>query len=58
MILAIVGKKGATTGAVNAAWKKERRAGKANPTLTELVKAKKLKRLKVKGMRGSKYILA
>ncbi len=44
-----------TTAEVNAAWKKAGRGGKADVTLMQLVKAKKLKRAKVKGGRGSRY---
>jgi len=39
-------------------WKGEGRGGSANNALTKLVQSKKLKRLAVKGERGSKYSIA
>lgn len=54
-ILALVGRRALPTSAINAAWKKEGRAGKADATLGGLVKARKLKRTKIKGERGSRY---
>lgn len=40
---------------VNAHWAKEGRGGKADNTLSKLVKEGKLKRVKAKGERGSRY---
>ena len=47
----------ATTAEVNAHWKSERPGG-ADVTLGKLVKAKRLKRRKVVGERGSRYAVA
>ena len=47
-----------TTQDINAHWKREKRGGKADNTLTKLVKGKQLKRAKVKGGRGSAYSVA
>ena len=47
--------KAATTARINAAWKKAGRGGNADTTLSNLVKARKLKRVKLKGKRGSRY---
>ncbi len=57
-ILALLRKKGLPGAAINQAWKQEGRAGRADATLGQLVKARKLKRIKVKGQRGSLYALA
>lgn len=43
---------------VNEHWSGEGRGGKADNTLSKLVKEKKLKRVKVKGERGSLYQVA
>jgi DNA-binding transcriptional regulator YiaG len=40
---------------INAAWTKEGRSGTADVTLGMMVEAKKLKRVKVEGLRGSGY---
>ena len=47
-----------SAGQVNSHWKKQERGGTANNALTKLTKAKKLKRVKVKGERGSRYVVA
>ena len=44
-----------TTKEVNQHWKGEGRGGSADNALTKLVKTKKLKRINIKGERGSKY---
>lgn len=49
------GRKAMTTAEINAAWKKSGRGGVADDTLSLMVKAKKLKRAKVKHGRGSMY---
>jgi len=49
------GKKSLATSQINQAWKKEGRSGTADVTLGLMVKAKKLKRTKVQGQRGSMY---
>jgi DNA-binding XRE family transcriptional regulator len=46
------------TSDINRAWKGEGRAGTADVLLGKLAKARKLKRAKVKGQRGSAYSLA
>jgi hypothetical protein len=43
---------------VNQHWQKEGRGGKADNTLTKLVKDKRLKRVQVKGERGGRYQVA
>ena len=48
-------RKATTTAAIAAAWKKAGRGGKADNVLSLMVKAKKLKRVEVKGLRGSGY---
>ncbi len=50
--------KATATAEINNAWKEARRGGKADNTLTKLVKGKQLKRAKVKGGRGSAYSVA
>ena len=56
MILGLLkGRKALTGAAIDAAWKKAGRAGTAAPTLSNMTKAKKLKRVKLKGQRGSEY---
>jgi hypothetical protein len=40
---------------VNQHWQKEGRGGKADNTLTKLVKDGRLKRVQVKGERGGRY---
>jgi hypothetical protein len=54
----IKGKGKATTAEVNDHWSGEGRKGKADNALTRLVKARKLKRSKIKGERGSRYEVA
>jgi len=51
-------KKTLTTAQVNAAWRQEGRKGSADVSLSDLVHARKLKRIKIKGERGSQYKLA
>jgi DNA-binding transcriptional regulator YiaG len=51
----VKGKKPASTAEINAAWTKAGRAGRANNTLGLLVREGKLKRVQVKGQRGSRY---
>ena len=46
------------TSAINAEWKQAGRAGTANVTLGQLVKAKKIKRRKIRGHKGSRYTVA
>lgn len=47
--------KGISSAQINQAWQKDGRPGKADNTLTLLVKAGRLKRTKIKGQRGSTY---
>ena len=47
-----------TSGEINAVWKKTGRLGNADNTLSLMTKARKLKRAKLKGERGSAYRLA
>ena len=54
----VKGRKATTTGDLNAAWTKAGRKGRADNTLSRMVTAKKLKRVKVKGERGSRYQVA
>ena len=54
----LAGGKNPTTGEINTAWTEEGRIGKADNTLSLLVKNKKIKRMPVKEGRGSKYALA
>ena len=49
------GRKAMTTKEINAAWTKEGRGGTANVLLGHLVKARKIKRTKLKGQWGSEY---
>jgi DNA-binding transcriptional regulator YiaG len=49
------GRKSLTSTAINAVWKKAGRAGNADNTLSLMAKAKKVKRTKLKGQRGSAY---
>jgi hypothetical protein len=59
MILGLLaGGKVLTTAEAVAAWRKEGRGGKADNTLTKLVKEGKVKRQNVAGQRGSRYSLA
>ena len=52
------GAKGATSAEINTQWKSEGRGATADTTLSQLTKAKKLKRVKLKGQKGSRYTLA
>lgn len=45
----------ATTGQINAAWSADGRPGRADNTLSALVRTGKLKRVKLKDARGSRY---
>ena len=49
------GRKSLTSTEINAAWKKSGRAANADNTLSLMVKARKLKRTKMKGQKGSEY---
>jgi DNA-binding transcriptional regulator YiaG len=49
------GRKSLTSTEINVAWKKAGRAGNADNTLSLMVKAKKLRRTKLKEQRGSEY---
>jgi hypothetical protein len=58
-ILALVKQKGTpTTQDIKKLWASEGRRGTADNVLSHLVKDKKLKRLKLVGLRGSRYSLA
>jgi hypothetical protein len=58
-VLSFVNSKGPVTAAeVNKHWQGEGRGGKADNTLSKLVKDGKLKRVKNKGERGSSYAAA
>ena len=58
-VLSLLGRRKATTSAeINDAWKKAGRQGKADNTLSLMVKARKLKRAKMKDERGSRYAAA
>jgi len=58
MILGLLkGRKSLARKDVNAAWKKEGRSGTSDVTLGKMVKARRLKRTKLKGQRGSEYTL-
>ena len=49
------GKKGVTTAEIVKHWKSDGRSGNGYKALGELVKAKKLKKEKIKGAKGSRY---
>jgi DNA-binding transcriptional regulator YiaG len=56
LILSLLkGRKSLTSTEINAAWKKSGRPGNADNTLSLMIKAKKLKRTKLMGQRGSEY---
>jgi chorismate mutase len=56
MILGLLASgKSMTTAEINAAWEKAGRGGSADSTLGKLVKAKKLKRRKLRKGKGSNY---
>jgi DNA-binding transcriptional regulator YiaG len=58
-VLSLLGSRKATTsGEINAAWRKAGRLGKADNTLSLMVKARKLKRARLKDERGSRYSAA
>jgi hypothetical protein len=57
-VLGVLAGKTLTTAQVNAAWKKADRGGRAENALTKLVQARQVKRVKVKGERGSQYSVA
>lgn len=52
------GAKGATGAELTKAWKAAKRPGDAYNTLTMLTKAKQIKPVKVRGERGSRYLVA
>ena len=59
LVLSFVKKHGKpSTAEVNAFWQAEGRGGKADNTLTKLVKSRQLKRVAADDARGSRYILA
>ncbi len=59
LILAFVKERGsATTAEINEHWRRNGRAGKADNTISSLVKEGKLKRKKLPGERGSSYSVA
>ena len=59
LITSLVKSRKATTSAqISAAWKKSGRPGKADNTLSRMVKAGDLKRVKLKQERGSRYSVA
>ena len=49
------GSQGRTTGEINRHWKSEGRAGNAYVTISQLVKAKQMKRKNMPGERGSRH---
>jgi hypothetical protein len=58
LILSLLQKhKRLTTTDINAAWKKDGRAGNANVNLSKLVKARKIKRTTLKGQNKSQFSL-
>lgn len=57
-VVKAAGKEGAKTSAIVKAWEAQGRGSTANNTITELLQAKKIKRVKVKGKQGSVYRLA
>jgi DNA-binding transcriptional regulator YiaG len=58
-VLSLVGGgKAATSNEINAAWRKAGRQGRADNTLSLMVKARKLKRARLKDERGSRYSAA
>ena len=58
-VLSLLGSRKATTSSeINEAWRKAGRQGKADNTLSLMVKARKLKRAKLKDERGSSYSAA
>jgi DNA-binding transcriptional regulator YiaG len=58
-VLSLLGSgKATTSGEINAAWRKAGRVGKADNTLSLMVKARKLKRARLKDERGSRYSTA
>jgi hypothetical protein len=57
-VLGLVQGKGATTAAINQAWKAAKRVGRADNTLNKMVKGGKLKREKLAVGKGSTYTVA
>lgn len=55
LILSVVGQRGATTQQIKEAWKREGRGGTADNALSIMVRNGKLKRMKLKGQRGSTF---
>jgi hypothetical protein len=58
IISLVKSRKATTTGQINVAWKKAGRGGKADNTLSLMVKAGTLKRKNLLDERGSRYALA
>lgn len=54
----VKGRKATTSSQINAEWKRSGRPGKADNTLSKMVRERKLKRIKLKGERGSRYGVA
>jgi len=57
-VLGLLKGKSMTTAEVNGAWKEAGRGARADTTLSNLTKAKKLKKSKIKGAMGSAYTVA
>ena len=57
-IKGLVKSRKATSSEIAIAWKKSGRGGRADNTLSKMVKAGDLKRVKLKGERGSRYSYA
>ena len=57
-VLSLLGRKAATSADINAAWRKAGRQGRADNTLSLMVKARKLQRARLKDGRGSRYSAA
>jgi len=58
-VMSLLGSRKATTsGEINEAWRRAGRQGKADNTLSLMVKARKLKRVKLTDERGSRYSAA
>lgn len=58
LVLGLVQGKGATSAAINLAWKDGGRKGRADNTLNKMLKDGKLKRTPLKGRKGSTYTVA
>lgn len=55
-VLSLAKGRGATSADINKAWSESGRRGKADNTLSLMVKNRQLKREKLKGQRGSRYV--